>query len=277
MNLIPSLLLTALLAAPFPALAQPSTTTPQAPAAKASEPDPDPAMLRAMRSKIFDVKHRSPVWLVNSLRVLGSGVRGARLDSNDQDGLYTISVRDFPENIATIEEAIKRLDVPSAIQKTSDVELTLHVLFASKSAAPNVDLPADLQEVVKQLRGTLTYRGYTLAASFVQRVQILDNGRSETSGLGFALPGALGADGKESLPLKMEWRAYGLKLGGSTDGPSVLEVGSFRLDLQEEKSGTLAKFNTPISLREGERVVVGTSVVKDHGVIVVLSAHLIKR
>ena len=281
MNTIPSLLLAALLATPLPSLAQPAATAPQAAPVKAPEPDPDPAMLRAMKGRIFEVKFRSPRWLVDSLRVLGSGVRGARLDSTDRDGLNTISVRDFPENITAIEEAIKRLDVPSAIQKTSDVELTLHVLFASKATLPAAELPADLQEVVKQLKGTLAYRGYALAASFVQRVQILDNARSETSGLGFVLPGALGTpDGKVTSSMKVEWRASGLKLENASEGASVLEVGSFRLDLQEDtgtKSGTLAKFNTPLSLREGDRVVVGTSVVKDHGVVVVLTARQIKR
>ncbi len=286
MTIIRTLALATLLALGAPAEAQtaPShqvnATPPPAPP-RPPEPDPDPAVLKAMRSRIFEIKHRSPMFLVNTLRVLGSGVRGARIDSNDRDGLNTISVRDFPENIAVIEEAIRRLDVPSAIQKGSDVELTLQVLFASKSNAPSTELPADLQEVVKQLKGTLAYHGYALAASFVQRAQILDNGSSVTSGLGYALPGALAAaDAKDPQPLKVEWRASGLRLESPADGPSVLEIGSFWLGLQDEsatRSGTLAKFNTPISLREGERVVVGTSAVRDHAVIVVLSARQIKR
>ena len=127
----------------------------------------------------------------------------------------------------------------------------------------------------------LTYRSYALAASFVQRVQVLDNARSDTSGLGYVLPGALGnAEGKDAPRMKVEWRAQGLRLGGQGEGPSTLDVGTFRFDLEEEsatKSGPLAKFNTPLSLREGERVVVGTSVVKDHGVVVVLTAHRVKR
>jgi hypothetical protein len=35
-------------------------------------------------------------------------------------------------------------------------------------------------------------------------------------------------------------------------------------------------FNTPVSLREGEKVVVGTTTIKDKGLIVVLSAKLLK-
>lgn len=274
MKTLPSLLLLALFATPLPGFAQQATATPAA--APAKDPDPDPAMLRAMKSKIFEIKHRHPTWLANSLRVLGSGVRGARIDSNDQNGLNTISVRDFPENLATIEEALKRLDMPSSAQKAPDVELTLHVLFASKSPAGETTLPVELHEVVKQLKNTLAFRGYTLAASFVQRTQIQEDGRSDSRGLGHVLPNALGTpEGKEAPRMKVEWGLNGLKLDARPEGTSSYQVASFWLDLNEEapsKSFTLAKFRTSLSLKEGERVVVGTSVVKDHGIIVVLTA-----
>ncbi|MBP7618354.1 MAG: hypothetical protein KA743_07555 [Geothrix sp.] len=275
MTIIRTLALATLLASTLGA--QTPTVTP-APQVKDSEPDL--ATLRAMKSKVFVVQHRDPYHLVMSLELLGSGVKGARMNWSKREELNTITVRDFPENLAAIEEALKRLDVPAAAQKTTDVELTLHVLFASKGPVQEAELPPELLEVVKQLKGTLAYRGYALAASFVQRVQVLDNARSETGGLGHVLPGALGTpDAKGTSRMKLEWRAQGLKLDGRGDGPAVLDVASFRLDLEEATpthSGTLAKFNTPLSLREGERVVVGTSVVKDHGVVVVLTIRRVK-
>lgn len=280
MTITRTLALATLLGTSFPAWSQ---TIPQhtATQSKAAEPDPDPAMLRAMRSKVFEVKHRSPSFLIRSLGALGSGVRGVRMDVSEFAGLNTITVRDFPENLAAIEEAIKRLDVPAAIQKATDVELTIHVLFASKGPVSDGELPAELHDVVKQLKSTLTYRSYALAASFLQRVQVQDNAASYPSGLGYVPPGVLGSsEGKDAPRIKVEWRTQGLRLVGQGEGPYTLEVGTFRFDLEEEtatKSGTLAKFNTPLSLREGERVVVGTSVVKDHGVVVVLTAHRIKR
>ena len=272
MTIIRTLALATLLASALAAQAPPATPAPQT--------EPDPAILKAMRSKVFVIQHRDPYRLQMSLEPLGSGTRGARMNWSKDEGFNTITVRDYPENLAAIEEAIKRLDTPPAIQKATDMEFTLHVLFASKGPLPNGDLPPELQDVVKQLKGTLTYRGYALAASFVQRAQVLDHARSDTSGLGYVLLGALGnAEGKDAPRMKVEWRAQGLRLGNQGDGPSTLDVASFRFDLEEEaatKSGTLAKFNTPLSLREGERVVVGTSVVKDHGVVVVLTVRRVK-
>lgn len=276
MTIIRTFALTAVLASALLAQTPPAAPTPQVKPA-----DPDIATLRAMKSRLFVIQFRDALQLQRALSALGSGANGATMRFNNEGGLNTIGVRDFPENLTLIEEAIKRLDVPTAAPASSDVELTLQVLFASKGAAPEGGLPADLVEVVKQLKGALAYRGYVLAASFVQRVQVLDNARSETGGLGHVLPGALGAaDAKDTSRLKLEWRAQGLKLDGHGEGPALLDVGSFRLDLEEATpthSGTLAKFSTPLSLREGERVVVGTSVVKDHGVVVVLTARRIKR
>lgn len=276
MTTLRTLALSALLASALTAQAPPA---PPAPQGKPTEPEL--ATLRAMKSRIFMVRHQDPMILIRTLRPLGSGVNGSVLVSNSEGGINSLSARDYPENLAAIEEALKRLDVPAAVQKATDVELTLHVLFASRSPVSEGGLPAELQDVVKQLRGTLAYRGYSLAASFVQRVQVLDNARSHTSGLGHVLPGALGTtEGKDAARMKVEWRADGLRLTSPAEGPSSLDVEPFRLDLEEAtatRTSTLAKFNTPLSIREGERVVVGTSVVKDHGVVVVLTAHRIKR
>lgn len=277
MKAIPALLLASLLGLTLPGFAQPATPAPPAaPVVYPPSPEPDPTMLRAMKSKLFEIKYRDPRWLGIALRPLGSGVRGYLVDSTERGGINTISVRDFPENLAAIEEAIKRLDVPSAARLAPNVELTLHVLFASKGAVSESGLPSDLQEVVKQLKNTLAYRSYTLAASFIERAQIPEDGLSETRGMGHLLSNALGTgDGKGSAGMKVEWGVNGLKLVGQPEVITSYQVTNFWLDLSEEsdsKTNTLAKFRTPLTLKEGERVVVGASVIKDHGVVVVLTA-----
>ena len=276
MNLIPALLLSTLLAAPFPALAQQPAPTPKA----APEPDPDPAVLKAMKSKVFEIKHGIAYQLANSLRALGSGVRGCRMDySSPADQIKTISVRDFPENIAVIEEAIKRLDVPSAVSKTPDVELHVQVLFASKQAAPAGNVPEELQPVIKSLKGSLAYRGYTLAASFVQRWDISSGkmiqgrGLVEGADLGFG-------HAKDPSQLRFEWEAspaYDTEQQLKTS--ASLKIPKFQLLLEERNSrgsNALAKIETSVSLKEGEHVVVGTSVIRDQGLVVVLTAKLLR-
>src|SRR5688572_12824915 len=83
-------------------LAQPTT------ADKSSD---DAVTERQFKTKIFELKYRDPGTLANVVRQLGSGFKGAGISTNAE--FKTITVRDFPENIATIEEAIKRLDTPA--------------------------------------------------------------------------------------------------------------------------------------------------------------------
>ncbi|MET0624566.1 MAG: secretin N-terminal domain-containing protein, partial [Pyrinomonadaceae bacterium] len=61
-------------------------------------------------NRVFDIKNRDPVSLSRVLAPLTSGFRGAVVMPNPE--FRTITVRDFPENIAVIEEAIRRLDTP---------------------------------------------------------------------------------------------------------------------------------------------------------------------
>lgn len=273
MNRIQIFALSALLATGLPALAQ-STPAPSPQATQ--QADPDPATLRAMKSKVFEIKHRSPIWLSASLSLLGSGVRGAQINSTDRDGLNTITVRDFPENLAAIEEAIKRLDVASASTKTADVELHVQVLFASKQFAAEDSAPEELQPVIKSLKGALAYRGYTLAASFVQRWDtssmrsIQGKGQIEGSILN------LGTTKEPSL-LHVEWEASpGFGAEQRMNSSSSLQIPKFQLLVAEERAGgrttNLAKIETSVNLKEGEHVVVGTSVIKDRGLVVILTA-----
>src|ERR1700682_4991668 len=103
------------------------------------------------------------------LRQLGSGFKGASVSANSE--FKTITVRDFPENLATMDEALKRLDTPAAPRP--NIELHIHVLVASNTSNPGdtaAQVPTELKDVLTQLRGTLNYRHYELAATVVQRL-----------------------------------------------------------------------------------------------------------
>src|ERR1700730_3452280 len=62
------------------------------------------------KNRVFEVHNRMPDDLVPVIKLLTSGFKGAQLAASNE--FRTITVRDFPENIAAIEEAIKRLDTP---------------------------------------------------------------------------------------------------------------------------------------------------------------------
>src|SRR5256885_8470449 len=105
-------------------LGQQATTAPAA-------NSPDYVEEKGFKGKVLEIKHRDPGALMRAIAHLGSGFKGARMSYSDE--FKTITVRDFPENIAAIEEALKRLDTPEASHP--EVELRVHVLIASNTAA----------------------------------------------------------------------------------------------------------------------------------------------
>src|SRR5215207_4838227 len=122
---------------------------------------------KMFQSRVFDVKNRDPQSLVRVLAPLTSGFRGAVVSANPE--FRTISVRDFPENIAVIEEAIRSLDTPEAARPT--FEFRVHILVASNEEAVGNRYPAELSEVVKQLQSALGYKNFSLMGTQIVRAK----------------------------------------------------------------------------------------------------------
>jgi hypothetical protein len=221
---------------------------------------------KGFASRVFEVKHREPGDLAAVLRPLGSGYRGAAVSANRD--FKTITVRDFPENIAAIEAALKRLDVPEAVRK--DVELRLWVLVASNGEAAAARFPEELKEAVGALKSTLAYRSYFLAGTFVHRVR---DGARDISGGGMADLGLTSANGKMNRVMQLEYGIKSLTLDLSGGGPASVKLDGFRLALVGDGR---AQLNTDATVREGEKVVLGTSTVRDRGLVVVVSGQVIR-
>jgi hypothetical protein len=259
----------------FLASAQDPKPAPQAqPAPTQPAPkDPEYVTTRDFKSKVFIVRNRQPGQLRDILKPLASGFKGAMISDSDRDGLRTLSVRDFPENVAAIEEALARLDVASPSQK--EVELHIHVLFASRQEGPNELLPDELKDVIPTLKGTLTYRSFTPVASFVQRVT---DGSYNLGGRGEGqLASKAPKGGATSLdPLDIQWGINALRVDAPQEGPASLSLGRFELSCRDGRNVPLASIQTNLSLKDGEKVVVGTATVKDMGLIVVVSATILK-
>ncbi len=242
----------------------------------AQQPTPSPqnnpnrnSTERDFKSKIFDVKYRDPSKLAAVLHGLVSS--GAALVSANSE-FKTITVRDFPENLVIIEEALKRLDTPVAPRP--NIELHMHVLIASNTSGNKSDstaqVPAELKDVLTQLRETLSYRKYEVATSVVQRLT------TEMSQF---------VEGKGTLEISSETPnapsilmpyAYDINLvslvANATGGPTV-QINHFRFGAVSEKDR--AEVTTGLNLRDGEKVVVGTATLRNRALIVVLSAKLI--
>jgi hypothetical protein len=231
--------------------------------APVAEPDPDrPAA--AMKARVFEIKHQDTGVIMSAIRPLGSGARGALI--SESDSLRTITVRDFPENLAAIEVALRRLDTPSAPRP--DLELRLRILIAGPSGPGQFG--ADLDPLVKQLQSALTFKSYYEIAAVTHRVK--------------AGSGA-GGNGEAQLvpPVSDEptTAEYGFSLDNMNVAPTSggqapqVHLRKFKFFLRNKALGD-AQLNTALTVREGKPAVVGTGSLRNRAVIVVLSAKVLK-
>jgi type II secretory pathway component GspD/PulD (secretin) len=218
------------------------------------------------KNRVFEVKYRDPNSLANVLSRLTSGFKGAGITPNAE--FKTLTVRDFPENLATIEEALKRLDVPGVPHP--NIELHMHVLLASNAGGSDSNVPAELKDVLAELRGTLNYKNYELAASVVQR---LTETSSVLQGNGTAeVPS--GNSGVANLSMPYEYYIRSVSLLPNPNGVQSFQIADFAFTGSTDKDR--ARIQTALNLRDGEKVVVGTATIRNRALIVVLSAKLLK-
>lgn len=240
----------------------------QKPEAEAPKPV---AIVSGLKGKIFEIKYREPREIYGTVMVLGSGAPGATMSYNQET--RTLTVRDYPENLATIEEAIKRLDVPRPNRPVEpDIELHIHVLLASQEAMGTAPYPKELEAVVKQLQTTLNYQHYSLLTSIVQRTK----GTSQVGGDGNVAIKA--GDLPGYLTYKYWINRIVPEMGENNSMSLLFREFAFELNGQQKMAELIGsgRISTTLSLRDGEKVVVGTAALRDKGMIVVLTAKVMK-
>lgn len=133
--------------------------------------------------KVIEIKKGDVGHVASALRSVLGGLAAITTTGN------RIVVRGSPQAVKVIEEAIVSLDFPTPgpITTRSDIELTLHILYASAQARPDDKVPADLDSTVRQLRGVFPYASYRVIDTLVLRGA--GSGRIRDNG---SLPGALG-------------------------------------------------------------------------------------
>jgi hypothetical protein len=224
----------------------------------------------SFRNRVFELKYRDPEALHSVITLLTSGHKGAQVSFNRN--FRTITVRDFPENLASIEEALKRLDTPDAPRP--DIELRMHVLIASNAASGENQYPPDLREAVGQLHTTLNFKNYHLLTSIIQRAKerlAVSPGIIQGEGVAqLILPG-------ENAPRDFHYsfQANSLTLNASPSGVTTVQLGNFTFAING-KDGDKATVRSDVGVRDGEKVIVGTAGLRDKALILVLAAKLIR-
>jgi hypothetical protein len=247
-------------------------TTPN-PSPKATPKAPDYVEEKGFKGKVFEIKYRDPFGLLQVMRPLASGFKGATMSVERE--FNTLTVRDFPENIASIEEAIKRLDTPQAPRP--DIEFSVHVLIASNSAGGTEDYPAELGDVVKQLKTALKYKSYSLMTSAIHRAK---EGAAGIGNSGVAESKLFSSVPTPPNPIFYEYSLQSISIDSAAG--AAVQVGELRFNMRVPLNlGTSVQyqnvgFRSPVGLRQGEKVVVGSTTMGDKGLVVVVSAKLLK-
>ena len=174
----------------------------------------------------------------------------------------------------------------TGIEEEVNLDTQLYLLIATNQEVDDAKLPSTLTRVIEQLRGSLPFKNYRLAATLINRVK--NNGRLSLQWLGGPLLPVPASS--SNTPSFNEFKVDSVKLTTGEAGKNVVRMDGFRfgarIPVQVESvmasSGASAPvfqyqntgLNTDISVREGEPVVVGTLNVGPSGdaIILVMSA-----
>jgi hypothetical protein len=143
------------------------------------------------------------------------------------------------------------------------------IVGSNQDAAGDSKIPATLEPVIKELRASLPFKSYRLAAVLVNRVK--NEGKLEVSWIG--VPYATILDAPTAMS-RSSYRVRQVKLTTNSEGQSMVQLAGFSFGAQiavptggpvASNNATPPAFNyegtnlnTDISVREGEPVVVGT-------------------
>jgi hypothetical protein len=169
----------------------------------------------------------------------------------------------------------------------TNLDTQLYLIVGTNQDVVESKLPASLDPVVKQLRATLPFRNYRLAATLINRVK--NEGRLDLSWIGGPMASATG-NAPTNTPSFSQFKVRQVKLSRNSEGQQVVQMTGFNFGarIPIQVSGAIAangavapNFNyestglaTDISMRESEPVIVGTLNVGPSGdaIILVVSA-----
>ncbi len=173
--------------------------------------------------RLFILKYADPSQIEGMLRVFTSS-----LTTNRE--MHALAVTGTPETIATIEDALKRLDVPSAAPK--DIEMTIFLLSAADAPATDAPpIPKDLDPVVTQLKNTFPFKNYDLLDVLTFRSRTGQQVSASSSGGAFQI-------GTRSVAVITSLRINSISVQG--DG-STLRVDRLNADIRVPQSTGIAR------------------------------------
>ena len=170
---------------------------------------------------------------------------------------------------------------PEVKEDETNLDTQLFLLVATNQPVSDEKLPASLDGVVKQLRATLPFENYRLAATLINRVK--NDGRLDLSWIGGPVATTAGSSSTVN-PSFSQFKVRNVKLARNSQGETVVQMAGFNFGMripiqvgQVAVNGGIPAINyentglsTDISVREGEPVIVGTLNVGPSGDAIIL-------
>jgi hypothetical protein len=169
----------------------------------------------------------------------------------------------------------------------ANLETQLYLIVGTNQEVDEPRLPATLDNVVKQLRASLPFKNYRLAATLINRVK--NEGRLELSFIGGPLAMQSTA-ATSTAPSFSQFKVRQVKLSRNSENQSIVQMLGFNFGTRFpiQSPGPIAAngavvpvlnyentgVSTDISMREGEPVIVGTLNVgpSNDAIILIVSA-----
>jgi hypothetical protein len=215
--------------------------------------------------KLFLLKYADPTHVANLLAVFNA--------SNRPDSeMHALAVETTSEaTMKAIDEAIQRLDVPSAASK--NIEMTAYLLIGGETAGTEASaMPKELDGVVTQLKNAFAFKSYRLLDILALRTRV--GQRASTSSVGRPMQ-----IGTNSPAPTTQFRINSAGIG--SDETTVRIDG---LNLQSRIPVATGPgqygFNdvglqADVDIKQGQKVVIGRVSVAESALFVVLTAQVV--
>lgn len=185
--------------------------------------------------------------------------------------------------------SVQAQTTPAADVKNDETNLETHlyIIVGTNDEVPGAKVPESLDSTLKQLRASLPFKNYRLAATLINRVR--NEGRLDLSWIGGPLASKLFSTA-EATPSRNQFRVRQVKLVRNAEGQQMVQMTGFNFNAlvpiptgaAVAANGSVAptfnyegtSLSTDISMREGEPAIVGTLNIGPSGdaIILVVSA-----
>lgn len=222
----------------------------------------------AMVQKLFVLKYADPQALDSLLKVFHASIVPNR-------DMRVLAVSTTAETMAAIEDAIKRLDVPSAAP--TNIDLTVYLMIGNEGESPagSSPVPKDLESVVTQLKNAFTFKSYSMLDVLALRTRTGQSASTTSSGGALQVPGQGSSMG---VTTKLRINTASIGIDGSTIHINNLDA-SINAPVPNGPGYSYKDLgmNTDIDIKEGQKVVIGRlGISKDQALFLVMTVKILQ-